>query len=109
MDRALGADQLAPYFIAPKRLSNELDCTIGAEPATCVPGAAGAGAAVAVSLTEGFSAGLAVACRVSASLASGLVSGFGATRTTDGCGLASAMLGFAAAGGGGAIAGVASA
>src|SRR6476620_2240473 len=90
----------APYFIAPKRLSNEFDCTIGAEPATCVAGAAaGAGAAAAVSLTEGFSAGLAVACRVSAGLVSGLASGLGATRTTDCCGLASATLGFAAAGG----------
>ena len=68
-----------------------------------------AGAAAAVSLTDGFSAGLAVACRVSAGLASGLASGLGATRTTDGCGLASATLGFAAAGGGGALAGVASA
>src|SRR5256885_1459028 len=41
------------YFIAPKRLSNEFDCTIGAEPETCASlAAAGAGA----SLTEGLSA-----------------------------------------------------
>jgi hypothetical protein len=53
------------YFIAPKRLSNEFDDTIGAEPATWA-GAAGAGAAAAVSETDGFSAGLAAACLVSA-------------------------------------------
>jgi hypothetical protein len=50
-------------FIAPKRLSNEFDCTIGAEPATC----AGAGAAAAVPETDRFSAGLAVVCLASAS------------------------------------------
>ena len=54
------------YFIAPKRLSNEFDDTIGAEPATWAEAGAGAGAAAAVSEIDGFSAGLAAACLVSA-------------------------------------------
>src|SRR5258708_20342907 len=56
------------YFIAPKRLSNEFDDTIGAEPATwlSLEAGAGAGAAAAVSETDGFTAGLAAACLVSA-------------------------------------------
>src|SRR5258708_13998086 len=51
------------YFIAPKRLSNEFDDTIGAEPATWLSlvAGAGAGAPAAVSGTDGFSAGLAAA------------------------------------------------
>ena len=91
----------ACYFTAPKRLSNEFVDTIGAEPVTWA--AAGVAAAVAeASVTEGFGGGLAAACLVS----TGLASGFGAARTTDGCGLASATFGL---GGGGALAGVASA
>ena len=93
----------ACYFTAPKRLSNEFDDTIGAEPVTWAAAGAGDAAAVAeASVAEGFSAGLTAACLVS----TGLASGFGATRTTDGCGLASATFGL---GGGGALAGVASA
>ena len=52
------------YFIAPKRLSNEFDEMIGADPATCA-GAAGA-AGAAVSVTDGFSGGRAAACLGSA-------------------------------------------
>src|SRR5260370_6821258 len=83
------------YFTAPKRLSNEFDDTIGADPATRLSSAAGkgAGAAEAVSEADGFSAGLAAAC---------LVSAFGAAA---GCGvsvrLASITFGFA--GGSGAV------
>src|SRR5260370_41370086 len=83
------------YFTAPKRLSNEFDDTIGADPATRLSFAAGAGAgaAEAVSEADGFSAGLAAAC---------LASAFGAAA---GCGvsvrLASITFGFA--GGGGAV------
>src|SRR5260370_13353984 len=83
------------YFTAPKRLSNEFDDTIGADPATRLSSAAGkgAGAAEAVSEADGFSAGLAAAC---------LVSAFGAPA---GCGvsvrLASITFGFA--GGSGAV------
>ena len=55
------------YLVAPKRLSNEFDDTIGAEPETRFSLAAGAGA----SDTDGFSGGrLAAACLVSACLAS---------------------------------------
>ena len=43
----------APYFTAPKRLSNEFDGTIGAEPATSCPWRQGP----AVSDTDGFSGG----------------------------------------------------
>src|SRR5947209_8485983 len=59
------------YFTAPKRLSNEFDCTTGAAPASCVPSAA-------PSDTEGFRAG-----RVAASLVSGLAGSGGFTAATD--------------------------
>ena len=87
------------YFIAPKRLSNEFEDTIGAEPETCASLAAtGAGA----SLTEGFSAGLAAAVCL------GVSAGFGAAAVARASGagslrLASITLGFA--GGGAALAG----
>ena len=111
VEEACGHASLCPrglvracYFIAPKRLSNEFDDTIGAEPATWAAAGAGAAAAVAeASVMEGFSAGLTAACLVS----TGLASGFGAMRTTDGCGLASATFGLG--GGGGALACFASA
>src|SRR5258705_13795988 len=104
-----GWKRVRAYFTAPKRLSNEFEDTIGADPVTWASlaaganAAAGAGAAAAVdvSVTEGFSAGLAAACLGSA--------GFGAdavARASDGAGslrLASITFGFA--GGGGALAG----
>src|SRR5258708_39959366 len=53
------------YFTAEKRLSNELACTIGAEPATTPSLAAGAGADAAwASETVGFSGGPAGGCFV---------------------------------------------
>src|SRR5258708_5100064 len=66
------------YFTAEKRLSNELACTIGAEPATTPSLAAGAGADAAwASETVGFSGGRAEACFVSGFAASGFAtSGF---------------------------------
>lgn len=54
------------YFIAPKRLSNEFDETIGADPATWLSLVAGAGAAAAVSVTDGFSGGRLAVCLASA-------------------------------------------
>src|SRR5437868_10301320 len=59
------------YFIAEKRLSNELDCTIGVAPATNESFAAGAGAG---SDSVGLNGGRAAATLVSA----GLGAGFGA-------------------------------
>jgi hypothetical protein len=53
--RAVGRPAEKNYLIAPKRLSNEFDETIGAEPATWVVAAAGAAAWAGVSDTEGFS------------------------------------------------------
>src|SRR5437868_2721651 len=55
-----------PYFIAPKRLSNEFVCTIGCEPATSVSLGAGASAAGALSVTDGLGCGRVAACLVSA-------------------------------------------
>src|ERR1700738_4460464 len=54
------------HFIALKRLSNEFDDMIGADPATRLSLAAGAGAAAGVSETEGFNGGRLDACLVSA-------------------------------------------
>src|SRR5260221_7988184 len=51
------------YFIAPKRLSNEFDETIGADPATLLSlVAAGARSAAGVSDTDGFNARPLAAC-----------------------------------------------
>src|SRR5258708_37488167 len=61
------------YFTAEKRLSNELACTIGAEPATTPSLAAGAGADAAwASETVGFTGGPAEARFVFGFAASGL-------------------------------------
>src|SRR5215212_10202343 len=88
------------HFIAPKRLSNEFEDTIGADPETCasLPVGANAAAVAGASVTEGFNAGLAAACLVSAAF--GVAAG---ARASDGAGslrLASITLGFA---GGGAL------
>ncbi|GCC48543.1 hypothetical protein chiPu_0032779, partial [Chiloscyllium punctatum] len=87
----VAAQSRRAYFTAEKRVSNELVCTTGAEPASWVA----AGAAAAVSVACGFGAGLAVT----------FGSAFGATRTTD-CGLASATFGLAGAAAAGAGAAV---
>jgi hypothetical protein len=90
----------SPYFTAPKRLSNEFDETIGAEPATWAGAeAAGAGA----SDTDGFRDGRLAAC-----LGSGFgAAAFGTAASGRGAGsvrLASTTFGFAGAAGGGVLA-----
>jgi hypothetical protein len=84
------------YFAAEKRLSKEVACTIGAEPAT-TPSFAGAAAAVGGGVSEivGFSGGCAVVCLLSAVLGAESFGGWGSVRLasiTFGLGAAASAL-----------------
>ena len=69
---------LGAYFAAEKRLSKELACTIGAEPATSASFAGSA--AAGVSEIVGFSGGCAAVCLVSAVFGAETFGGWGSFR-----------------------------
>src|SRR4051812_50089690 len=88
-----------PYFIAEKRLSNELAGTIGCAPATS---ASLAGGAAAGSETVGLNGGrVAAATLVSAGF--GAAAGFGTAAAGRGGVFGSMTFGFAGVGGGGGV------
>src|SRR5437868_6132831 len=88
---------VASYFAAEKRLSNEFVCTIGCEPATSVSLGAGASATGALSLTDGLACGRVAACLVSVGFDA---PAFGVAASGRGSPRLASAFGFGGAGGG---------